>query len=65
MTHYTKTFEKEINGFYVIIPSNAHGEYIAGSKVNYSSQNDAPLFFEDEESYLAKLDELNIDYDND
>ncbi len=65
MKHYTKTLKKQINGFYVITPSNAHGEYVANSKVNYSSQNNDPLFFEDKESYLAKLDELNIEYDND
>ena len=61
MKKYETKKEKE---YYLITPSNAHGETILGEKIHFSSINDIQTF-DNKEDYLAKLDELNIDYDND
>jgi len=61
MKKYETTKERE---YYVILPSRAHGETRQGEKIHFADINDIETF-ESEEDYKAKLEELNIDYDND
>ena len=61
MKKYETTKEKE---FYLITPSLAHGETRLGEKIHFASINDIQTF-DNEDDYHSKLEELNIDYDND
>ena len=61
MKKYETTKEKE---YYVITPSKAHGETRIGEKIHFANINDIETF-ESEEDYIARLEELNIEYDND
>ena len=61
MKKHETTKEKE---YYILTPSEAHGVTIKGEKIHYSDKNSIEVF-DTEESYIAKLIELNIEYDND
>jgi len=61
MKKYETKKEKE---YYLITPSKAHGETRIGEKIHFSNINEIETF-DSEQDYFAKLDELNIDYDND
>ena len=61
MKKYETTKEKE---YYVITPSKAHGETRIGEKIHFANINEIETF-EEEVDYLIRLEELNIEYDND
>ena len=61
MKKYETKKEKE---YYVILPSRAHGVTTKGEKIHFANINDIETF-DSEEDYKDRLEELNIDYDND